>query len=87
MTAPKRNPRPRKYATAAERQAAYRARFATIEFRCEQKTADTLQGIADALDVPRTDLVLNMVKFALTNRDWGRFGLTFSTLPKYVKDK
>jgi len=79
----KRNPRPRKYASDAERQAAFRARNVMVEFRAENKTADTLNKISDEIDVSRSDLVLSMVKFALTNHDWARFGLTHKTIPLY----
>jgi hypothetical protein len=79
----KRNPRPRKYASAAERQAAYKARAEMLEFRAEPKTAVTLTNIAQELDVSRSELLLSMVKFALTNHDWARFGLTHKTLPYY----
>jgi hypothetical protein len=75
--------RPKKYASAAERQAAYRARASEISFRADEITADNLSRIADAIDVPRTDLILSMIKFALANHDWARFGLTHKTLPKY----
>jgi hypothetical protein len=75
--------RPKKYASAAERQAAYRARASEISFRADATTADNLSRIADAIDVPRTDLILSMIKFALANHDWARFGLTHKTLPKY----
>jgi len=80
----KRNPRPRKYASDAERQAAFRARNVMVEFRAENKTADTLNKISDEIDVSRSDLVLSMVKFALTNHDWARFGLTHKTIPLYT---
>ena len=79
----KRNPRPRKYASQAERQAAYRARNVMLEFRAEPKTADNVTKIADTLGYPRSDVLLSMVKFALTNHDWARFGLTHKTIPTY----
>lgn len=79
----KRNPRPRKYASAAARQAAYRSRNEMLEFRAEPKTAETLTRIADTIDVSRSDLLLSMVKFALANHDWARFGLTHKTIPYY----
>ena len=72
----KPNPRPKKYATAADKQAAYRARYAVIEIRLETETADTLARIAEAWDVPRTEVVNNILKFGLLNRNWfteGRF--------------
>jgi hypothetical protein len=79
----KRNPRPRKYESAAARQAAYKARAEVLEFRAEPKTAASLTSIAQELDVSRSELLLSMVKFALTNHDWARFGLTHKTLPYY----
>jgi len=81
VTKRKTNPRPRKYASASERQAAYRARAPEMCFRAEDKTVDTLDRIAADLDVSRADLLLSMTKFALTNHDWARFGLTHKPLP------
>lgn len=81
VTKRKPNPRPRKYASASERQAAYRARAPEMCFRAEDKTVDTLDRIAADLDVSRADLLLSMTKFALTNHDWSRFGLTHKPLP------
>ena len=77
----KQNPRPRKYATASDRQAAYRARAPEVCFRAEAKTVETLDNIADTLDQSRADLLLSMTKFALANHDWARFGLTHKPLP------
>ena len=82
----KRNPRPRKYASQADRQAAYRARNIMLEFRAEPKTADNITRIADTLGYPRSDVLLSMVKFALTNHDWARFGLTHKTIPTYKEN-
>ena len=75
------NPRPRKYATASERQAAYRARAPEVCFRAEPKTVETLDRIAKERDYSRADLLLSMTKFALANHDWARFGLTHKPLP------
>ena len=75
--------RPRKYATDADRQAAFRERTPIIEFRVDHELANLLTEIADHIDVSRSDLLISMVKFALTNHDWARFGLTHKTLPIY----
>ena len=83
VTKRKPNPRPRKYASASERQAAYRDRAPEVCFRAEPKTVETLDRIADTIDRSRAELLLSMIKFALTNHDWERFGLTHKTLPKY----
>lgn len=80
-TMTKQNPRPRKYASASERQAAYRARAPEVCFRAEAKTVETLDSIAETLDQTRADLLLSMTKFALANHDWARFGLTHKPLP------
>lgn len=71
-----KNPRPRKYASAAEKQAAFRARFPTICVRVEPKTADTIQKIGDASGRTQQETMLSLVKFALTNRDFVNLGLT-----------
>jgi hypothetical protein len=81
VTKRKANPRPRKYASASERQAAYRDRAPEVCFRAEPKTVETLDRIADTLDRSRAELLLSMTKFALTNHDWARFGLTHKPLP------
>ena len=70
-----RNPRPKLYASAAERQAVYRARVGTMEVRLDATTIDTLSRIAQALDVPRAELVAQVIKHGLLNRDWFREGL------------
>ena len=70
------NPRPRKYASAAEKQAAFRARFPTLCVRVEPKTADTIQKIGDASGRTQQETMLSLVKFALTNRDFVKLGLT-----------
>lgn len=62
--------RPRKYASAAERQAAYRARYVQFPIRMGVDTAETLERIGAATGMPRAELALQMIKFALANRDW-----------------
>lgn len=69
------NPRPKLYASAAERQAAYRERFATIEVRLDPTTVDTLTRIAQTLDVPRVAVIEQVIKHGLLNRDWFKLGL------------
>ena len=62
------NPRPRKYASDAERQAAYRERYAVLSVRLKPETAATLERISEALDIPRADVVADLIAFALANR-------------------
>ena len=83
----KQNPRPRKYASDAERQAAYRSRAAEVCVRLEPKTMTTLDSIADEIGFTRNELMQSMVKFGLTNRDWRNEGLTaHKRLPRYQEN-
>lgn len=68
-------PRPKKYESAAQRQAAYRARYATVEIRLHPDTAATLDRLAESLDVPRTEVVNSLINYALLNRNWFTLGL------------
>lgn len=65
-----RNPRPRKYESDAERQAAFRRRYATVSTRVSFETAETLERISSETLVPRAELINQMILFALTNRNW-----------------
>lgn len=83
----KQNPRPRKYASDAERQAAYRTRAAEVCVRLEPKTMATLDSIAEEIGYSRNELMQSMVKFGLTNRDWRNEGLTaHKRLPRYQEN-
>jgi len=83
----KQNPRPRKYASDAEKQAAYRSRAAEVCVRLEPKTMATLDSIADEIGFTRNELMQSMVKFGLTNRDWRNEGLTaHKRLPRYQEN-
>lgn len=64
--------RPRKYATAAERQAAYRAKFANVNVRMAPETAETLERLSTETLIPVTELARQMILYALANRDWRR---------------
>jgi len=62
--------RPRKYASDAERQAAYRARYCVIDARIPCETRDTLDKIALAHDVPRTEVINAVINHGLLNYAW-----------------
>lgn len=69
------NPRPRKYANAAERQAAYRVRLedngiVQISTRFERRTAETLERISADRLIPVNELVRQIVLHSLANNDW-----------------
>lgn len=62
--------RPRKYASPAEKHAAYRQRYALIDCRFKPETVATLDRIAESRDISRADLLVELVAFALANRNW-----------------
>lgn len=74
--------RPKKYATAAERQAAFRQRYATLSVRVQTETAETIADIAKTLDHPQTEVINSMIVFALLNYNWKVLGLFGKRLPR-----
>lgn len=74
--------RPRKYATDAERQAAFRKRYTTVTVRVQDDTAQTIAELAKTLDVPQTEVINSMIIFALLNRNWHTLGLFGKRLPR-----
>jgi hypothetical protein len=73
--------RPRKYATRAERDVAYRARNTLAEIRLEPATLAQITGIAAGADISRNELISQMLKFALCNRDWAAQPMFARPLP------
>lgn len=74
--------RPKKYATAAERQAAFRSRYTTVTVRVQDETAQTIAELAQALDVPQTEVINSLIMYALLNRNWHTLGLFGKRLPR-----
>lgn len=74
--------RPKKYATAAEKQAAYRSRYAVIDVRVKTETLETLDALSEAMDMPRTEVVNQLLQFALANRAWHTAPRFTSMLPR-----
>ena len=70
------------YATAAERQAAYRERMARVDLMIDRELHETLEKIAGALDTSVNSLCVSLLKYGLTNRDWQRLGLTHAKVVK-----
>lgn len=64
--------RPKKYATAAERQAAYRRQSDTsvVDIRMKNETIETLNKFAEEMDISRNEVVHQLIQFALANRAW-----------------
>ena len=79
--------RPKKYATAAERQAAYRERWATISVRAEARTKETLALIAKTCDASEADIVSAALKFYALNFAGWQDGLIFGKRLPTVQDK
>ncbi len=76
VEAPKKRGRPAKYANAAERQAAFRARNTVKTFAIDGKVAPTIAKLAETFDLDQTEVLNHLLKFALANRDWNRAGMT-----------
>jgi hypothetical protein len=73
--------RPRKYANNAEKQKAFRERYATINVRTERDTKDTIERLAEFTDTSEAEVVNSLIKFALLNRNWFTVGLFGKRLP------
>ena len=84
-----KNPRPRKYASAAERQKALRERFPTLCVRVEQEQADFMKRIADEQGRTLQDVHLAFIKYANGRGNlWLTQGLKgFAPLPRFEEPK
>ena len=67
--------RPRVHASDSVRVKNFRSTKVRIEVALPPDTGARLSEIASSLDCSRNELLLSLVKFALTNRDWRRLGL------------
>ena len=74
--------RPRKYESPAAKAAAYRARYRVIDVRLKAETVDTLDALAKSMDMPRNEVVHQLLQFALTNRAWHTAPRFTSLLPR-----
>jgi hypothetical protein len=70
----KRRGRPRKYASDAERKAAYRAAKARIDYTDKPEIKATISRLAQQFEVGENEVLQELVRFALCNRDWARLG-------------
>lgn len=73
--------RPKKHASAAERQRAYRERWGTVNARVEARTAEVLRNIAAHGDWSIGDVVNAALKFYATNYTWQAGDLFGKRLP------
>jgi hypothetical protein len=70
-------PRPRIYATDAERIAAYRERKTKLDLVVDKDRAEKIKEIAKTLGVSKNTLLNAMVRFALTNHNWKKQGIVW----------
>lgn len=74
--------RPKQYANAAEKQAAYRSRYVLREVRLKHETAESIDAICAAIDLPFTEVANQLLQFALANRAWQTAPRFTSLLPR-----
>lgn len=74
--------RPRKYASDAEKQAAFRNRYPVRSIRFDPGVFETLEKLSVMFEESLPEVVNQMCKFALTNHNWETLGFTFKRLPR-----
>jgi len=67
--------RPAMHASSAARKQAFRAKSYRLDLSIKAETGAVLVDIAAGLDCSQNELVTNMIRFALTNRNWRLVGL------------
>lgn len=81
------NPRPRKYASEADRQKAFRKRQAVIQVRVKPETVETFDRIATTLGYSRQEVVYALLMSGLNNnRNWQQTGIPAFRLPRYEEN-
>lgn len=75
VAAPAKRGRPAKYASAAERQAAWRAANKVKTVALDGKVAPTIESLASQFDCDQTHVINNLLRFALANRNWRGLGI------------
>lgn len=73
--------RPRKYADDAAKMRAYRERNAVLTIRLQPDTKATIDKLAQMFDESQSEVVSQLCKFALANRNWETQGFPFKRLP------
>lgn len=74
--------RPRLHASAADKAAAYRSRYPVIQLRTKAETLQSIDGIAEAIDLSRNEVINQLLQFALANRAWHTAPMFTSLLPR-----
>ena len=70
-------PRPRKYATDAERLAAFRDGKSRLDLVIPKSVSQTIEELAILYGVSKQEVANSLLKFALTNRNWKTQGLVW----------
>jgi hypothetical protein len=70
-----RTGRPSLHVSNAARKQAFRAKSHRVDLTVKPETGATLVDIAGALDCSQNELIANLIRFALTNRNWKSMGL------------
>lgn len=74
--------RPKQYASAAEKQRAFRERYPTLTVRTKPETKETIGRLCHALDLSESEVVNQLLQFALANRAWLTSPMFTSLLPR-----
>jgi hypothetical protein len=74
--------RPRKYANDAEKMRAYRERNAVLTIRLQPDTVETINRLAEQFEESQSEVISQLCKFALANRNWSEMGFPFKRLPR-----
>ena len=74
--------RPSKYASAAEKQAAFRARYPTISVRVEERTKETVKMLMQHYDESEAEIVNAALKYFFINYAWQHTPLYGKRLPR-----
>ncbi len=74
--------RPRKYASEAEKQKAFRERYATVSVRVESRTKETLKTLAEHYDESEAEVVNAALKYFFLNYAWQTSPLFGKRLPR-----
>ena len=75
VEAPAKRGRPAKYASAAERQKAWRAAHAVKTVALDGKIAPTVESLAVQFDCSESHVLNNLLRYALANRNWRGLGI------------
>lgn len=71
--------RPKIYASSAERRAAFLRDKDRFDLVVPKHIGDTVRELSAEFDASANDVLIDLVRFALTNRNWKQSGLLWTT--------